>query len=816
MDANRWHRLETVFFAALELESSARRAFLDEACGDDAAFRLELESMLSAEEDGMALALESRLLAEHQVGLPDPVNLVGSQIGPYRLEKLIGEGGMGEVYLAWRDDEQYEQKVALKLVKPGHRSAQMLTRFRMERQVLARLTHPNITQLLDGGIDREGRPYLVMQYVEGIPITDFCDKNALSIDDRLDLFRTVCRAVQHAHRNLVVHRDLKPSNILVTDEGVVKLLDFGIAKLLDPAWDLSVAVTQSQVRLMTPEYAAPEQVKGDAITTATDVYALGVLLYEILSGRRPYRLGNRMQVEIERVICEEVPARPSTAVTEIAPEDAAQPTNNPASVSRARRTGVSRLKKMLQGDLDNIVMMALRKEPERRYASAEQLSQDIARYLDGHPVAAQKDTAGYRLKKFVRRNRVSVLAGVTIFLLLLGFTISMVIQSRALAIQRDRAQIEAEKATQVAQFLVDLFDNADPNENQGEPVSIEEILKKGTENIENDLADQPEVQSTILEHLGRVHNRLGLLDISTELYLRSLELNRNLYGDQSIEVAYAQTSLAENYIERGQLDEADSLLSLSLAIQRAGLDARHKDIAATLNGMGGIAYRRGEFEAAENYFDEAITIWAANKGDTDKQVVIGYSSLSAVQIAAKKQTEAEKNLLRALELADSLDLKKHIVLASVLNNLAHLYALQDRVEEADSLFVQSLAMRRELFGNDHQIIPVSLNNLAMLRQKMGKLDEAEDLALEGLTLQRRLGGPMVGRAAMNVAAIQFNLGKYTEAEAHNLEALSILIDGFGADNGLVKKVRQQLVNLYEAWDKPGLAEEHRAMIEANE
>ena len=716
---------------------------------------------------------------------------------------------MGEVYLARRDDDQYEQKVALKLVKPGHRSAQMLTRFRMERQVLARLTHPNITQLLDGGIDHEGRPYLVMQYVEGIPITDFCDKYALSIDDRLDLFRTVCRAVQHAHRSLVVHRDLKPSNILVTEDGVVKLLDFGIAKLLDPAWDLSVAVTQSQVRLMTPEYAAPEQVKGDAITTATDVYALGVLLYEILSGRRPYRLGNRMQVEIERVICEEVPARPSTAVTEIVPEDAAQPTNNPESVSRARRTGVSRLKKMLQGDLDNIVMMALRKEPERRYVSAEQLSQDIERYLDGHPIAAQKDTAGYRLKKFVQRNRVTVLAGATIFLLLIGFSISMVIQSRALATQRDRAQIEAEKATQVAQFLVDLFDNADPNENQGEPVSIEEILKKGAENIENDLVDQPEVQSTILEHLGRVHNRLGLLDASTELYLRSLELNRKLYGDNSPEVAYVQTSLAENYIERGRLDEADSLLTLSLATQRARLDPRHKDIAATLNGLGGIAYRRGEFEAAEKYLDESVTIWTANQGDTDKQIIVGYSSLSAVQIAAKKQTEAEKNLLRALELADSLDLKKHIVLASVLNNLAHLYAVQDRLEEADSLFVQSLAMRRELFGNDHQIIPVSLNNLAMTRRKMGKLNDAEQYALEGLALQRKIGGPMVGRAAMNVGAVQLNLGKYSEAEAHSLEALRILIDGFGEENRLVKNVRQNLVNLYEAWGKPELAEKYR-------
>lgn len=809
MDAERWQRLEAVFFTALELESSARKEFLDEACGDDATFRLELESMLSAEEDGMALALESKLLAEHQAGVPDPVNLVGSQIGPYRLEKLIGEGGMGEVYLARRDDDQYEQKVALKLVKPGHRSAQMLTRFRMERQVLARLTHPNITQLLDGGIDHEGRPYLVMQYVEGIPITDFCDKYALSIDDRLDLFRTVCRAVQHAHRSLVVHRDLKPSNILVTEDGIVKLLDFGIAKLLDPAWDLSVAVTQSQVRLMTPEYAAPEQVKGDTITTATDVYALGVLLYEILSGRRPYRLGNRMQVEIERVICEEVPARPSTAVTEIVPEDAAQPTNNPESVSRARRTGVSRLKKILQGDLDNIVMMALRKEPERRYTSAEQLSEDIARYLKGHPVSARKDTPGYRIKKFVRRNRVAVFATSAIFLLLVGFSASTVMQARAVAAQRDRAEVEAEKANQVAEFLVALFDSADPNENQGEPVSVQEILRNGAERIEEELSDQPEVRSTILTHLARVHNRLGLLDESSTLFRKSLKIHRELFGDQSTKAASIRTNIAENLINQGRFDEADSLLDLSLSIQRAGLPGKHKDIAATLNGKAGIAYHRGEFDQAESYFKESIGIWIANKGDTDNQIVIGYSGLAAAQIANKKQAEAEQNLIRALEVADSLKITKHIALAGVLNNLGHLYATQKRLEEADSLFVLSLAMRRELFGDQHQIIPVSLNNLAMIRRQMGRLDEAEQFALEGLILQRRIGGTVVGRAAKNVAAIQLDMGKYVESEAHSLEALRILTDGFGKDHNLVRSVRKQLVRLYETWDKPVLAEKYR-------
>ena len=393
MDAQRWGKIESLFFTAIELNPRERAAFLEAACDGDISLREELEAMLAADEDSMAFALESKFFSEESLK-PDPSKLIGMHIGPYRVEQIIGEGGMGTVYLAERDDEQFNQKVALKLVRPGYHSAELYRRFRIERQILARLTHPNITRLLDGGITPDGQPYLVMQYVEGRPITAFCDEQSLSIGERLSLFRTVCAAVHHAHRNLVVHRDLKPSNILVTDDGVVKLLDFGIAKLLEPELYVSKVVTQSQMRLMTPEYAAPEQVRGDTITTATDIYALGVLLYELLSGRRPYRLTSRIQAEIERIICEEDPQRPSTALTAGAQRTTVTTDPTAEVLSRARRTGVSRLKKMLQGDLDNIVMMALRKEPDRRYNSAKQLAEDISSYLSGRPVDARSNTAG--------------------------------------------------------------------------------------------------------------------------------------------------------------------------------------------------------------------------------------------------------------------------------------------------------------------------------------------------------------------------------------------------------------------------------------
>lgn len=809
MDTNRWQRLETLFLAAIELEASERNDFLDEVCSDDDSLRIELESMLSAEEEGIALALESRLLAEDSSDTAS--NLVGTQIGPYRIEQLIGEGGMGEVYLASRADEQFDQKVALKFVRPGYRNSQMLARFRLERQVLARLTHPNITQLLDGGIDTEGRPYLVMQYVEGVPITEFCDTHQLSISDRLGLFRTVCDAVQHAHRNLVVHRDLKPSNILVTEDGVVKLLDFGIAKLLNADWGVSIAETRSQVRLMTPEYASPEQVKGEVITTATDVYALGVLLYEILSGRRPYQIGNRMQAEIERIICTEDPVRPSTAVTQVV-QEAGKRSMSSEAVSRSRRVGVQRLKRLLQGDLDTIVMMAMRKEPERRYVSAEQLSHDLARYMAGQPITAQKDTVGYRLKKFVGRNQIAVTAAASFLILLVSFTVFTIFQSRALAAERDRAQVEAEKATQVADFLVDLFYAADPSENQGEPVSVEEILRRGAERIETDLIDQPEVRATILQQLGVVHSRLGLLDESRALYEESLETRRTFFGEESAEVAFARTSLAENMVNRGQFVEADSLLNLALEVQRRVLPDLHKDLAATLNAKAIIAYQRRQFEDAELYFEEALEIWQANNEETQNQVVMAYSGLGAIQVARRKYDEAEANLQYGLVLADSIGMEKHVIRTGLLNNLGNLFQSQQQYEKADSVLTLALAMRRELFGNDHQVIPASLNNLAMVKKRMGFLEEAEILAEEGLMRQKKLGGPIVGRAAMNLAAIEIDMKKYAEAEVHLLEAHEVLIAGFGEGHGLVKSVRGYFVDLYNQWDKPELAAQYEAQL----
>ena len=411
MSQEHWQQIRDLFDIAKEMEPDARAAWLATANGDELVCA-EVRKLLAALEQ--AGEFIERPAAFSLVNLPmeaHELTTAGRRIGPYQTLREIGRGGMGVVWLATRADDAYQKQVAIKLVWTGPESGEVLRRFRQERQILANLEHPNIARMLDGGTTEEGWPYVVMEYIEGQSITHYCTVHQLTLNERLQLFRTVCDAAQYAHQNLVVHRDLKPGNILVTESGTVKLLDFGIAKLLNP--DLSPddsAATRTGLHLMTPEYASPEQVRGEAITTASDVYSLGVVLYELLTGQRPYQFKNHSLQEIERVICEQEPAAPSRSQKS---EEKADVVFLPSSEFRL-------LTSALRGDLDNIVLMALRKEARQRYGSVEQLSEDLRRYLAGEAVQARKDTLGYRAGKFVRRHRISVATAAVIFITLLG------------------------------------------------------------------------------------------------------------------------------------------------------------------------------------------------------------------------------------------------------------------------------------------------------------------------------------------------------------------------------------------------------------
>src|SRR5215467_10401123 len=429
VNPEQWQVIRRIFHQAIDLPSSERDAFILQAADGDESLRIEVQSLLASHDRaGSFIESAGGHVATVNLDRVRPDDMIGRRVGAYRIVREIGRGGMGAVYQGVRDDTEFSKTVAIKLIRTGMSTDSVVRRFLSERQILANLDHPNIARLLDGGTSEEGLPYFVMEYIEGQPLGEYCDTHRLATDERLLLFRDICSAVHFAHQNLVIHRDIKPGNLLVTPAGKVKLLDFGIAKLLLPGPGRD-ETTQAAARAMTPDYASPEQVRGDPITTSSDVYSLGVLLYELLTGHRPYRITTGSPVEIIRAICEQEPDKPSTAVAKVrALPDGESDTVvrlTPESVSKARASQPDKLRRQLEGDLDNIILKAMRKEPQRRYASAEQLSEDLRRYLEGLPVIARKDTLGYRAGKFVRRHK----AGVVVLALLLILAVVMMVQA---------------------------------------------------------------------------------------------------------------------------------------------------------------------------------------------------------------------------------------------------------------------------------------------------------------------------------------------------------------------------------------------------
>ena len=532
----RWQDVKALLDEALEVAQEERTAFLEAMAGSDPDLVREVQALLALETQiGRFIERPVVRLGRHG----DDADRVGQRLGPYRLAREIGRGGMGTVYLAERADEEFDRRVAVKVLKRGLDTDEVVRRFRTERQILAGLDHPNIARLLDGGTTDDGLPYLVMEHVDGRPIDVFCREEQLDVEQRLELFLAVCSAVELAHRNLVVHRDLKPSNILVTADGVPKLLDFGIAKLLDPQ-DAEGMMTVAGWRFLTPEYASPEQVSGAPVTTATDVYSLGVVLYQLLADRRPYELAERSVEGLAQVLSAGDPPPPSRV----------------APAPRAAH---------LAGDLDNIALMALRREAERRYGTVEQLADDLRRHLRGLPVRAVPDTVGYRVGKFVRRHRWGVAAAAAFVSLLLAFgAVSLVLMQRA--------QVEARRAEAVTDFLVqDVFANADPDQQLGPDAKVTDLVKLGREGLENDLQQDPAIRATLLHALGSVASKLGQLDEADAMLQEALDLRTKLFGPDDLKVAETKNELAGVALGRRSPEAAETAERLTreaLAIQR--------------------------------------------------------------------------------------------------------------------------------------------------------------------------------------------------------------------------------------------------------
>ena len=527
MNTERWDRINQIYHNALEIDSTRRTEFLKDACDGDDILLQELQSLLSSHaQAGAFIEQPAFLSAIERMTEQESASIPGRRIGSYEIVRALGEGGMGSVYLAFRADDHYRKDVALKVIKRGMDTNFILRRFRDERQILANLNHPNIAQLFDGGATDNGLPFYVMEYVEGEPIDAYCDARELSIHERLKLFLTVCSAVHYAHQSLVVHLDIKPANILVTREGTLKLLDFGISRLLDrESYQMTVYPTGAAPRLMTPGYGSPEQFRGKSVTTASDTYSLGVLLYELLCGRRPYRLRGRSLEEISHAICEEQPRKPSVMAAILEESDGTdQPcvteTISPGQVSRARHTTPEKLRRSLAGDLDNIALKAMHKEPERRYSSVLQLAEDVQRYLDRRPVTAQPDTLIYRSRKFVVRHKKAVVATVFILLSLIGGTITTLWQAHRAHMERAKAERRFNDVRALANsFLFEFHDAI--KDLPGATPARELVVEKALAYLDS-LAKEASNDATLQRELATAYEKVG--DVQGEFVTENLGL----------------------------------------------------------------------------------------------------------------------------------------------------------------------------------------------------------------------------------------------------------------------------------------------------
>jgi serine/threonine-protein kinase len=765
--ADRWAAIEAILDELLELAPGERTARLAELARGDTGLRAEIEALLAEDQRGEG-PLDHHVdsvAAAVMDDAPDPSLAEGRRIGPYRVVRQLGRGGMGEVLLAERADGQFEQQVALKIVRGGLSQRDVLQRFHQERTILARLRHPNIAVLHDGGIAADGLPYFAMEYVQGEPITDYCDRRRLGTTARILLFESVCGAVQYAHRNLVIHRDLKPSNVLVTTDGTVKLLDFGIAKVLDPGGEDPSQATRG---FLTPAFAAPEQIRGEPTNTATDVFSLGVLLYVLLAGHHPHG-DTSSSVEVARAIVEEDPVEPSTVA------------GRSAKAARLRGSEPAELRRALRGDLDNIVAKALRKAPEDRYASAEDLRADLERHRRSLPVAARPATARYRMRKFVRRHRVGVAAAATAILGVAAGVAGIAWQANVAARERDRARAEAARAGAVKDYLLEVFSAANPAFDAGATLTATELVERGAARVTARFQNQPELRAEISQMLGDVMRSLAAYDRADTLLAAALADYRAL--DQPEGIVTATIGVAAVAAERGEHDRAVELLEEARDFSIARLGPDHAVTARAWSGLGAARFYQGRHAEAESALAVALRI--ARRSPQPDSAAIGECLLNL----ATSQGDRGDRALAAATLEEALVIHRArepgggMQTARVLGGLADILDDLDRPGEAEEAGREAVALYRREFGErGHPEVAIAMSNLAGTLRNAGNLDEAESLQMEALEIfKRHLGEEhfFVARLLSNLSLTRMQRGDNAGAERLLSESIRLMTKQLG-------------------------------------
>ena len=694
------------------------------------------------------------------------------QIGPYRILDTLGEGGMAVVYLA-EQTEPVKRQVALKIIKLGMDTKQVVARFESERQALAVLDHPNIAKVFDGGVTESGRSYFVMERVRGVPITDYCDDNRLSTNERIALFLDVCSAVQHAHLKGLVHRDLKPSNILVSvvdAKPQVRIIDFGIAKATGASFTEQTLFTKIGQIIGTPQYMSPEQagITGLDVDTRSDIYSLGVVLYELLSGTLPLDLTAMGEQAVRLALIEKDPPKPSTRITQL--DDVKD------EIAKARGTDARALRHQLQGDLDWIVMRAIAKDRTRRYETANSLAMECRRYLKHEPVLARPPSPGYLLQRFVRRNRNSVIAASIALLAILAGAAAATIGFVRATNAEQAAIRDAETARQTTEFLVELFRVSDPSEARGNTITAREILDRGAGKVKTELSSEPEVQSAMMNTMGNVYASIGLYESAQALLDDALVTSEPIYGRRSWQVANILFELGELARHRGRYLQAEALHREALSIRKESPQGNDLSIASSLHGLGLALYFGSKYEEAEEALRESLDIYLAD-GDTSVEFVANVeSSLGGLLHSTSRYDEAEPLFEDAIDVFREQFGDIHPSVASNVSNLALLYQDIGRLDESEAAMRESIAIFRKLHKADHPFIAEAQAHLASIIADKGEIEKAEALYREAIKMFERTVGRehmLTARAYDSLGLLLLSQRRYEDAEPEVLRSVAL-------------------------------------------
>ena len=863
--------MRDIFDQARRLPKAERAAFLDGLADIGGSVRAQVEDMLAAmDEAGLFLSEPTRGDANESptansataVSTFDaPVHeRPGARIGNYKLLQLIGEGGFGTVFMA-EQEKPVVRKVALKVIKLGMDTRQVIARFEAERQALAMMDHPNIARVLDAGATEAGRPFFVMELVKGDPIVEYCDKNNLSVQDRLELFAQVCHAVQHAHTKGIIHRDIKPSNVLVsTQDGkpFTKVIDFGIAKATASKLTEKTLFTEHRQLIGTPEYMSPEQAEGNLdIDTRTDVYSLGVLLYELLTGTTPFSgkdLRSAAYAEIQRIIREVEPPKPSTRLN--------ANTTTIDSVAAKRDIEPKRLGALIRGELDWIVMKSLEKDRQRRYETANGLAMDIRRYLSGEAVVAAPPSASYRVKKFVRRNRGPVTAGAVVAAALfvaagvsLRFGLSEArqraeaVRLRELAEETAAAEARARtRAEAIAKFVTKALKSSDPMQQGRQDTTIAQAMAVAVKEIDaGAFGDDPETEAALRDTIGMILKNAGKFAEAEALLSRALSMREAIFKGDHSNTALSLTNLGILYRDQDRLDKAGPLLERASTMFEKTNGPEHPDFAASLNALAGVYYLQSQFDKAEPLLQRALSTREKVHGPVSREVAVTLNDLAVVYQAQGKPEQAESLLKRSLEVNEKTRGPDHPDVAAVLNSLADLYEVQGRndlaeaayvralticekalgpdhplvataqlnlgvfysgikqFEKAEALYLRSLAIREKLFGPDHDNVGVLANRLGLLYSAMGRPDQAEPFHLRDLSISEKAYGPEhpdVVSALVSLAVLNRDRGDFSKAEAFITRAISISTKLNGPESNEVAQVTAHLALIHQRMGRP--------------